>query len=57
METSNFNVVTPKGICRTGHFGEGGSVGVYFQHCEPNSGSKNLEKKVFTVWDEHDENV
>ena len=30
---------------------------VYLQHCEPKSGCKNVEKKVFTVWDEHDENV
>ena len=27
---------------------------MYLQHCEPNSGCKSLEKKVFTVWDEHD---
>ena len=29
---------------------------VYSAHCEPNPGSKNLEK-VSTVWDVHDENV
>ena len=28
----------------------------HFQRCEPNSGCKNL-KKVYTVCDEHDENV
>ena len=32
-------------------------MSVYIQQCEPNSGSKNLEKKVFIGWDEHDENV
>ena len=40
---------TSKGISRTGrvhvHFGAGGSVSVYLQHCELNSGYKTLEKK------------
>ena len=27
---------------------------MYSQHCEPNFGCKNLEQKVFTVWDEQD---
>ena len=48
-----FNVVTPKYICRTGRvrglFGAGGSVSVYLQHCEPNSGCKNLEKSIYSV--------
>ena len=48
--TSIFNLLTPKGISRTGrvhvHFGAGGSVSMYLQHCEPNSGYKNVDEKV-----------